>query len=73
MIKTRELKIEQLLPTDEEVAQWYDANIDDDIATVSSSIYKFRLWLKDRLLEQTKPIVHNIHGYLYEEKKKLTK
>ncbi len=37
------------LPTDEEVAKWYADNIDEKIATVSSSIYKFRLWLNDRI------------------------
>lgn len=37
-----------LLPTDEEVEQWYSDNIDESIATVSNSIYKFRLYLNDR-------------------------
>ena len=37
-----------MLPTDWEVAEWYDLNIDPNDATVSSAIYKFRLWLKDR-------------------------
>lgn len=64
-----QITIDELLPSDAEVEQWYTDNIDEDIATVSSSIYKFRLYLKDRLMDKTKPVVHNIGGFLYEEKK----
>jgi hypothetical protein len=67
--KQFEVKIKELLPSDAEVEQWYADNIDEGTATVSSSIFKFRLWLADRLAEKTKPIVHNLHGFVYEEKK----
>ena len=48
-ISVPKFKISDFLPTDEEVAKWYEENIDESTATVSSSIYKFRLWLKDRV------------------------
>ena len=38
--------VRNFLPTDEEVGEWFDINIDNDSA--SSAIYKFRLWLNDR-------------------------
>lgn len=37
----------ETLPTDEEVTKWWDENINDDSA--GSAVYKFRLWLKERL------------------------
>lgn len=37
-----------ILPSDEECEKWYDENIDKD-CSASSGIYKFRLWLKERL------------------------
>lgn len=43
--------LKKTLPTDKECADWYDLNIDEDNATVSSSIYKFRVWLKERSLK----------------------
>ena len=51
LIAEKEIKKHALwsLPTDAECEEWYDLNIDESIATVSSSIYKFRLWLKERL------------------------
>jgi excinuclease UvrABC ATPase subunit len=36
------------LPTDSEVGEWYDLNIDSE-TSASSAIYKFRLWLKEQL------------------------
>lgn len=38
----------KILPIDAECEKWYSENIDESIATVSSSIHKFRLWLKNR-------------------------
>jgi len=40
----------KILPTDSECEKWYEDNIDENIATASSSIHKFRLWLKERSL-----------------------
>ena len=40
--------LKRVLPTDKECAEWHDLNIDDNDASVSSSIYKFRLWLQER-------------------------
>ena len=37
-----------MLPTDEEVGNWFTENIDMG-CSASSGIYKFRLWLKERL------------------------
>jgi len=45
--KTFKETVKIILPTDKEVEQWFDKNIDGDSA--SSAIYKFRLWLKDRV------------------------
>jgi hypothetical protein len=35
------------MPSDKEVSEWYELNIDNDSA--SSAIYKFRMWLKERV------------------------
>ncbi len=60
-------EIIKLLPTDEDVAKWYDENIDEKVATVSSSIYKFRLFLKEHIKAKIEPIKHNIGGFMYSE------
>lgn len=39
--------IKKLIPTDKESEEWFVLNIDNDSA--SSAIYKFRLWLKERI------------------------
>ncbi len=65
------LELEDLLPTDEEVAKWYDLNIDPNDATVSSGIYKFRLFLRDYIKLKLSPIQMNIGGFKYVEKKTL--
>jgi len=62
---------ENILPTDQEVSDWYANNIDESIATVSSSIYKYRLWLKDYIKAKLEPIKHDIGGFEYREKKQL--
>jgi len=54
--ENRELKIKLVkskeeagvLPNDSETEEWFDININDD-CSASSAIYKFRLWLADRL------------------------
>lgn len=39
-----------LLPTDEETAKWFEENIGiKNDCSASSAIYKFRLWLKERV------------------------
>lgn len=44
-----DLKTMDLLPSDEETAQWFEDNIGIvNDCSASSAIYKFRLWLKDR-------------------------
>lgn len=50
-IAIKEMKKHALwsLPTDSEVSEWYDLNINHPDETASSAIYKFRLWLKERL------------------------
>jgi len=40
--------IKDLQPTDEEVGDWYDENIIKG-CSASSAIYKFRLFLKERI------------------------
>lgn len=37
------------MPTDKEVQEWWDLNIGDYTASASSSIYKYRLWIKERI------------------------
>jgi hypothetical protein len=38
------------IPTDEESEKWYEENIGiNNDCSASSAIYKFRLWLRDRL------------------------
>lgn len=61
----KNLEIPKLLPTDKEVEDWYNLNIDENTATVSSSIYKFRLFLKEHLEKKLEPKKHNIAGFLY--------
>jgi len=41
------------LPTDEEVFDWYQSNIEED-CSASSAIYLFREWMQKRLFEPTK-------------------
>lgn len=55
-------EIIKLLPTDEEVAKWYDENIDPNDSTVSSSIYKFRLFLRENIELKTEPKRYDLHG-----------
>lgn len=40
-------------PTDKEVETWFKENITDD-CSVSSALYKFRIWLKDREISELK-------------------
>lgn len=40
--------IANILPTDQECEQWFTENIEEG-CSASSGIYKFRLWLNDRL------------------------
>lgn len=68
-MKTKTEKILALLPTDEEVAQWYDLNIDPNDSTVSSSIYKFRLFLKDNITKKLESIKHDLVGFEYSEER----
>lgn len=70
-MKAKKLTKHDLLPTDAEVAKWYDECIDENIATVSSSIYKFRLFLDDYIENKLSPIKHNLNGFGYEEKRQL--
>lgn len=42
------------LPNDNEVSEWFSENIDAG-CSASSGIYKFRLWLKDRLNKVAQP------------------
>lgn len=67
----KKLTVEDLLPTDEEVSKWYDLTIDPNNASVSSSIYKFRLYMKDYITAKIEPKKHNVGGFVYEEKKSL--
>ncbi len=39
-----------LHPSDKEVESWFETNVGEN-CSASSAIYKFRLWLKDRELE----------------------
>lgn len=45
--KSRDVTLKQILPTDIEVNDWFEYNIDSE-CSASSAIYKFRLWLKQR-------------------------
>lgn len=46
-------KATELLPTDAEVEKWFEENVPLG-ASPSSTVYKFRLWLRDRLASQEK-------------------
>lgn len=62
-------EIIKLLPNDKEVEDWYNDNIDESIASVSSSIYKFRLFLISHLSKKLEPVKHDIGGFEYTEEK----
>lgn len=67
----KKLTLEDFLPTDADVSQWYDLNIDPNDSTVSSSIYKFRLYMREYIAAKLEPKKHNIGGLEYTEKKRL--
>jgi len=48
IFQTKNKEEAEILPNDSETEEWFDENVDKN-CSASSAIYKFRLWLADRL------------------------
>ncbi len=57
-----------ILPTDKEVSIWYETEIEESTATVSSSIHKFRYFLEQNIKDKLRPKINSPNGLRYKTK-----